>query len=45
VSEREEYEHGVGAGVNTTLLSDTLQSIGLVECDKRTKVKDKTRGR
>ena len=31
VYESEEYEYGVGAGVNTTLLSDTLQSIGLVE--------------
>jgi hypothetical protein len=30
VSESEEYEDGVGTGVNTTLLPDTLQSIGLV---------------
>ena len=28
--EREECEHGVDAGVNTTLLSGTLLSIGLV---------------
>jgi hypothetical protein len=29
--ESEEDEHGVGPGVNTTLLSDTLQFIGLGE--------------
>ena len=32
-SENEDHEHGMGAGVSTTLLSDTLRSIGLVECD------------
>jgi hypothetical protein len=31
VCESEDHEYGVGVGVNTTLLSDTLQSIGLVE--------------
>jgi hypothetical protein len=31
VCESEDHEYGVGAGVNTTLLSDTLQSICLVE--------------
>jgi hypothetical protein len=31
-SEGEGREHGVGAGANTTLLSDTLWSKGLVEC-------------
>ncbi len=31
VYEGEEHDHGVGVGVNTTLLSDTLQSIGLAE--------------
>jgi len=30
-SESEEHDHGVGAGVNTTLLSDTLKSISLAE--------------
>ena len=30
-------EDGVGVGVNTTLSSDTLQSIGLGECDTRVK--------
>jgi hypothetical protein len=30
--ESEEHEHGVGAGANTTLMSDTLQSTGLAEC-------------
>ena len=37
--ENEEHEHGVGTGVNTTLLSDTLKSIGLTEsAATRTKV-------
>jgi hypothetical protein len=31
VCESEDHEHGVGAGANTTLLSDTLKSIGLGE--------------
>ena len=29
--ESEEREHGVGAGAKSTLLSDTLKSIGLAE--------------
>ncbi len=29
--ESEEHEDGSGSGANTTLLSDTLQSIGLAE--------------
>ena len=32
--ENEEPEHGVGSGVNSTLLSDTLKSIGLGVCRK-----------
>ena len=39
VCESEEREDGVGAVVNSTLLSDTLESIGLVESPTvRTKV-------
>jgi len=36
--EREEHEDGVGAGVNTTLSSDTLSSIDLTESVDRDKV-------
>jgi hypothetical protein len=43
VFESEEREDGVGAGANTTLLSDTLQSIGLAEsAAARAKVYKKT---
>ena len=38
VYESEEHEHGVGGGVNTTLLSDTLQSVGLSEYVESSKV-------
>ncbi len=31
----EEDTHGVGTGPNTTLLSDTLQSIGLAESGEK----------
>ena len=37
VCESEEHEYGVGPGVNGTLLSDTLYSIGLTESVRRTK--------
>ena len=37
--ESEDHDHGVGSGANSTLLSDTLQSIGLAESsDTRAKV-------
>ena len=31
----EEREHGVGAGVNDTMLSETLEVVGLVESARR----------
>jgi hypothetical protein len=35
--DNEEREHGVGAGVNATMMSETLQIIRLGECAKRSK--------
>ncbi len=40
--ESEEDEQGVGTGVNTTLLSDTLWSIGLTEFATEGLVQKKT---
>ena len=31
----EERDHGVGAGVNTTMLSETLEVVGLTETVRR----------
>ena len=38
VYESEEHDHGVGDGVNSTLLSDILKSIGLGESVERVKI-------
>jgi hypothetical protein len=35
VCDREEREHGVGAGVNATMLSETLEVVGIVEAAGR----------
>jgi hypothetical protein len=42
--ESEKHEHGVIADVNTTLLSDTLKSIGLVESASKGLVVKKKHG-
>ena len=33
--DREECEYGVGAGVNATMLSETLEVVGLAEAARR----------
>jgi hypothetical protein len=35
VCDNEECEYGVGAGVNTTMLSETLEVVGIAEAVRR----------